>query len=81
MPLRIAPATLKKLQPKLRMIADGDTAVNVVRAERCAALMVTSPSALKKSPSLRGAAATPVTLAELGKKPKTPPLKRITQAC
>jgi subtilisin family serine protease len=78
MPLRIAPATLKKLQPRLRMIADGDTAVNVVRAERCAALTVTSPSVLKRFPSLRGAAAAPVTLEDLPKKPKTPPLKRIT---
>jgi hypothetical protein len=60
------------------MIADGDTAVNVVRAERCAALTVTSSNLLKKFPPLRGDTATPVTLEELAKKPRTPPLKRIT---
>jgi hypothetical protein len=38
-------ALIRKLQPKLRMIADGDTTVNVVRAERCAALLVVSANA------------------------------------
>ena len=52
------------------MIADGDTAVNVVRAERCAALTVTSSNLLKKFPPLRGDTATPVTLEELAKKPR-----------
>lgn len=40
MPLRIPIDTLEKLQAKLRMIADGDTTVNVVRSERSAALAV-----------------------------------------
>jgi subtilisin family serine protease len=78
MPLRIDPDTLKKLQPKLRMIADGDTAVNVVRAERCAALTVTHSNTAKKIPRLRGVAAAPVPLSQLRKKPKAPPLKQIT---
>jgi len=80
MPLGIKPDTLKKLQPKLRMIADGDTRVNVVRAERCAGLAVSRPRVAKKVPFLRGARATPVSLEQLKKKPKAPPLKRITPA-
>lgn len=79
MPLRIPTETLKKLQPKLRMIADGDTTVNVVRAERCAGLAVERESLLKKIPPLRGPDDVPVTLRELKKKPKTPALKRITR--
>jgi len=78
MPLRIPTETLKKLQPKLRMISDGDTRVNTVRAERCAALAVRQPGTLKNIPTLRGPEAVPVALADLKKKPKTPPLKRIS---
>ena len=78
MPPKISKATLRKLQPKLRMIADGDTTVNVVRAERCAALSVVKPALLKKFKPLRGASAAPVTLREMKKKPRTPPLKTIT---
>src|SRR5262245_23331313 len=78
MPPKIRPETLRKLQPKLRMIADGATAINVVRAERCAALSVAKPELLKKFPPLRGKAATPVALEDLKKKPKTPKLKAIT---
>ena len=78
MPLRIPTDSLKKLHPKLRMIADGDATVNIVRAERCAALTVSKPSAVKNFRPLRGAAASPVALANLPTKPKTPPLKAIT---
>ncbi len=78
MPPRIQKKILRKLQPKLRMIADGDTTVNVVRAERCAALSVAKPELLKKFPPLRGSAAAGVTRKELGKKLKTPRLKKIT---
>jgi subtilisin family serine protease len=78
MPPKIAPELRQKLQPKLRMIADGNTTVNVVRSERCAALSVVSPSLLKKFPPLRGAGAVPVSMADLKKKPKTPPLESIT---
>lgn len=78
MPPRISKATIRKLQPKLRMIADGDTTVNVVRAERCAALSVVKPALLKKFKPLRGATAAPVALRDMKKKPRTPPLKAIT---
>jgi subtilisin family serine protease len=60
------------------MISDGDTKVNVVRSERCAALAVREPRTLKKIPPLRGPDAVPVALADLKKKPKAPPLKRIS---
>jgi subtilisin family serine protease len=78
MPPKIAPELIRKLQPKLRMIADGDTTVNVVRAERCAALAVVKPALLKKYTPVRGAAADPVSIADVTRKPKTPPLKKIT---
>lgn len=45
MPPKIPRETLKKLQPKLRMIADGDAVVNTVRSERAAALAVESHAA------------------------------------
>lgn len=78
MPLRIAPGTLKKLQPKLRMIADGNTTVNVVRAERCGALAVDDDDLLKRIPPQRGQHARPTARKSLGRALKTPPLTRIT---
>ena len=78
MPLKIPTETLKKLQPKLRMIADGDTRVNIIRSERCAALAVEKPALANRVPTLRGVDATPVSLKALRKRPKAPPLKRIT---
>src|SRR4030095_12157462 len=78
MPPQIHKEMLRKLQPKLRMIADGGSTVNIVRAERCAALAVAKPELLKKLPPLRGAAASPVTKKRLKKKLKTPRLKTIT---
>jgi len=80
MPLKTSREVLKKLQPKLRMIADGDADVNIVRAERTAALIVESPSALKKVEKCRGADAVPVTIEDLKKKPRVRPLKRVTGA-
>jgi subtilisin family serine protease len=78
MPPRVRDEILRKLQPKLRMIADGDTTVNVVRAERCAALSVAKPELLKKVPPQRGKAPAPVTRKEAKKKLKAPRLKAIT---
>ncbi len=79
MPASVSVDILKKLHPKLRMIADGDTTVNVVRAERCAALAVTKTSLLKEYPPVRGQDAVAVRWRDLRKKPKTPKrLKSIT---
>jgi len=62
------------------MIADGDADVNIVRAERTAALIVESPAALKRVEKCRGADAVPVTIEDLKKKPRVRPLKRVTGA-
>lgn len=78
MPLRVPTETLKKIQPKLRMIADGDSIVNVVRAERCGALAVDNTSLLRRVPETRGAHAVPVALTDLPKRPKAPALKRVS---
>ena len=78
MPLRLPPETLKKIQPKLRMIADGDSVVNAIRAERCGALAVANNALLRRVPTTRGAHAVPVRLDELPRRPKTPRLKRVT---
>jgi subtilisin family serine protease len=79
MPPPIAPRTLRKLQPKLRMITDGDTTVNVVRAERCGALAVDDRALLARIPQKRGPDAAPVPLRALKRKPATPPLSQITK--
>lgn len=78
MPPRIPPETLNKLQPKLRMIAGGDTPVNVVRAERCAALAVRDKRLLEEFPPIRGADAAPVTIDQMARRPRTPRLERIS---
>ncbi|HEY7191351.1 MAG TPA: S8 family serine peptidase [Vicinamibacterales bacterium] len=79
MPLRVPKETLKKIQPKLRMIADGDSVVNVVRAERCGALAVENKQLLRDVVTKRGAHAAPVTLADLRVKPKPRALSQITR--
>ena len=78
MPPPIPRDVLKKLQPKLRMITDGDSTVNVVRAERCAALAVEKESLLRQIPTLRGSGAVPISLKMRKKKPRTPPLRKVT---
>jgi subtilisin family serine protease len=78
MPLRVPTETLKKIQPKLRMIADGDATVNAVRAERCGALAVENKTLLRRVAAVRGPNAVPVTLADLPKRPKPRALKRVT---
>lgn len=80
MPPKIPPTSLPKLQPKLRMIADGDTTVNVVRAERCAALSVTKTALLRNVPTLRGERATGVRVQDASRALRTPRLKTITPA-
>src|SRR4030095_14133408 len=77
MPPQIHKEMLRKLQPKLRMIADGGTTVNIVRAERCAALSVAKPELLKKHPPVRGVRAVGVARKTL-KNLKAPRLKKIT---
>ena len=45
---------LRTLQPKLRMIANGDANVNAIRAEMSAAVKVTNRRLLDKIPQIRG---------------------------
>src|SRR5690242_16861612 len=45
---------LRALQPKLRMIANGDAAVNAIRAEMSAAVKLTNQRTLSKIPQVRG---------------------------
>ena len=60
---RRRPAVLNKLQPKLRMVANGSTPVNVARSEHCAALIV--PPQLANSVQIeRGDDAEPQTAAK-----------------
>jgi len=79
MPLRVARESLNKIQPKLRMIADGDSIVNAVRAERCGALAVENKTLLRRVAPRRGANAVPVRLADLRVKPKPRVLTDITR--
>lgn len=75
MPL-FRPESLKKLQPKLRMIANGATAVNVLRADRCAALTVDRPSVAQAVPRVSAAGVVP--RAEASEKLTTPRLKSLS---
>src|SRR5262245_777395 len=77
MPLRVPTETLKKIQPKLRMIADGDSTVNAVRAERSGALTVENAALLRKVPPTRGAHAVPVALGDLKRRPAPKKLTHI----
>ena len=65
------PAVWRKVQPKLRMIADGSTPVNVLRAEHCAALKVSGRLA-ESAPLVRGDDA----VAKTGKRRPTPRLAK-----
>ena len=56
----------EKLQPRLRMFANGSTEVNVVRAGHCSAIKVDEPIA-RQAPPLRTEDSVPVTLDEIPK--------------
>src|SRR5262245_2085097 len=51
---------LRRLQPKLRMVANGDAAVNTIRAEVSAAIKVNNARLLSSIPQVRGANAEPL---------------------
>jgi subtilisin family serine protease len=67
---------LRRLQPKLRMIANGDVMVNTVRSELSAAVKVTSARALAQIPPVRGKDSEPMTKQafrqEFKRKPRRP---------
>jgi len=56
---------LKKLHPKLRMIANGNSEVNALRAERCAGITVSTEKLLRAVPELRTADDTGVAISTL----------------
>jgi subtilisin family serine protease len=58
---------LRRIQPKLRMVANGSTVVNSVRAELSAAVKLTTRRALDSIPRVRAADAVPVTRQEFAK--------------
>src|SRR5690242_14120582 len=51
---------LRRLQPKLRMIANGSTVVNTIRAELSAAVKITTAKAAQAVPRVRGFGAEPL---------------------
>src|SRR5690348_6225064 len=65
----------RKLQPKLRMVANGDTGVNALRAEHAAAVKV-RPNVIKGMETCRGDTAVPAE--EAPKKLKIPHLKKVS---
>lgn len=67
----------RKVHPKLRMIANGDTTVNVLRAEQCATLAAKSRGVASRVPRLRSDTAEP--LVGTPARFKTPPkLKQVS---
>lgn len=68
----------RKVQPKLRMIANGSTVVNVMRSEQCASISVAKQSLLKEIEPQRGVEAVPVKRSELPRKVKRGSLKEIS---
>ena len=50
----------RKIHPKLRMVSNGDTAVNAIRAEHAGAVCVRTPSVVKDFVLMRGEGARPM---------------------
>lgn len=71
-------AETRKVQPKLRMIANGSTTVNVLRSEQRASISVAKQSLLNTIEPQRGAEAVPVKRNELPRKVKRGSLKEIS---
>ena len=68
----------RKCQPRLRMIANANPAVNAVRAEQCAAISVEAPHLLKQIPIQRGEDAVPMKKSELPRTVKRGKLKEVS---
>ncbi len=68
----------RKLQPKLRMIANCSTKVNTIRAEQSAAVAVVSKKVLKEIPKVRGNEDVPVTQQMLPKSAKRGHLEKLS---
>jgi len=67
----------RKYQPRLRMIANGSSTVNTVRAEQCASIMVKSSRLLREISLQRGQEGVPVKKADLPPSVKRKHLKKV----
>lgn len=76
---RPVPPSVRKLQPKLRMVANGSTEVNVLRAEHAAAVAVGGEAAASLPPG-RAQAAVPLTAAEAPRRRARPRLRKPPEA-
>lgn len=70
---------LRKIHPKLRMIADGSAEVNAVRAEQCAPLAIESPQLIESIPVLRGTEPMALALEALPTPATTPRLNQLAE--
>jgi subtilisin family serine protease len=71
-------AEIRKIQPRLRMVANGSTTVNVVRAEQSASIAVRDQSLLKQVKPQREIGAIPVKRKQLPKSVKRGKLKKVS---
>jgi subtilisin family serine protease len=69
----------RKIHPKLRMIANGSTEVNTVRAEQCTALAVETSMRAEALPLLRGEEPVMQSLSALPGLPKPPKLQKLAE--
>lgn len=58
--MKLNPLALQQVQPKVRMIGNGSTRVNVIRAEHAGAVAVTTKALAERAPTVRGDLAQPV---------------------
>lgn len=70
-------ANTRKCQPRLRMIANGSSKVNTVRAEQCASIAVVNQKLLRQVPIQRDESAVPVKKNELPRSVKRGSLKAV----
>ncbi len=69
----------RKIDPKLRMIANGSTEVNTVRAEQCTALAVETSTRAEALPLLRGEEPVMQSLSALPGLPTPPKLQKLAE--
>ncbi|HEX8184953.1 MAG TPA: S8 family serine peptidase [Blastocatellia bacterium] len=69
----------RKLQPKLRMVANGSTTVNAIRAEQSGSVAINNRKILKETATVRGNLAAPVTRSELPKSAKKGRLRELSK--
>lgn len=70
---------IRKIQPKLRVFANGSTNVNIVRAEQCAALTIDKEQVAESLPVLRGDEPAALSLGEMTVPPETPTLTTLAE--